>query len=134
VTWVSSPSITSMPPAARVLEHVPGRGHLLGEDEGEAAQRIDRFLDLGERGSMRLGDVLQLGAGVGVPHAVAERDEQFDRGLVMLVLDLADDFLDEVLDGDEAVGARELVDHDGEVRALARMSASTSSAPRACGT
>jgi hypothetical protein len=36
----------------------------------------------------------------------------------MLVLDLADDLLDHVLDGDEAFGAAELVDDDGEVDAL----------------
>ena len=36
----------------------------------------------------------------------------------MLVLDLADDLLDHVLDRDEAFGAAELVDDDGEVDPL----------------
>ena len=35
--------------------------------------------------------------------------------LVMLVLDLADDFLDQILDGDQAVDPAELVDHKGEM-------------------
>ena len=39
-------------------------------------------------------------------------------GLVMLVLDLADDLLDDVLDRHQALGAAELVDDDGEVDAL----------------
>ena len=37
----------------------------------------------------------------------------------MLILDLADDFLDQVLDRDDPVGARIFVDHDGQVRAAA---------------
>ena len=36
----------------------------------------------------------------------------------MLVLDVADDLLDHVLDRDQALGAAELVDDDGEVDAL----------------
>ena len=36
---------------------------------------------------------------------------------VALVLDLADDLLDDVLERDEPARAAELVDHDGEVRA-----------------
>jgi hypothetical protein len=43
---------------------------------------------------------------------------QLRRLLVQLVLDLADDLLDDVLDGDDALGAAELVDDDGQVRAL----------------
>ena len=37
---------------------------------------------------------------------------------VVLVADLADELLDEVLEGDDAVGAAVLVDDHGEVRAL----------------
>ena len=70
------------------------------------------------RGVDRLGDFLQLGAGVGVPDAVLERDQQAGRLLVMLVLDLADDLLDQVLDRDQPLGAAELVDDDGEMDAL----------------
>ena len=36
----------------------------------------------------------------------------------MFVLDLADDFLDQILDRDEPVGARELVDHHRQMHAL----------------
>ena len=36
----------------------------------------------------------------------------------MLVLDLADDLLDHVLDGDQAFGAAEFVDDDGEMDPL----------------
>ena len=39
-------------------------------------------------------------------------------GLVMLVLDLADDLLDHVLDRHQALGAAEFVDDDGEVDPL----------------
>ena len=38
--------------------------------------------------------------------------------VVMLVLDLADDLLDHVLDRDQPLGAAEFVDDDGEVDAL----------------
>ena len=38
--------------------------------------------------------------------------------LVVLVLDLADDLLDDVLDGHQALGAAEFVDDDGEVDAI----------------
>jgi hypothetical protein len=33
----------------------------------------------------------------------------------VLVLDVADDLLDQILDGDDPVGARELVYYDGEM-------------------
>jgi|GEM_PF-5131298 len=60
----------------------------------------------------------ELGASVGVPNAVAERDEQLHRRVVVLVLYLADDLLDEILDRDDSVGAGKFVDHDREVRSL----------------
>ena len=48
----------------------------------------------------------------------------------MLVLDLADDLLDQILDRDEPLGARIFVEHDREMgAAVARISASRSSAP-----
>ena len=96
----------------------PGLRHVAGEHDGEAAERVDILLDRAEARVDRLGDVLELGAGVGVPDAVLERDQHARRLLVMLVLDLADDLLDHVLDRDQPLGAAELVDDDGEVDAL----------------
>ena len=98
-----------------MFQHLAGLGHAAGEHEGEAAQRVDILLDRAEPGVDRLGDVVELGAGVGLPAAVLERDQQALGLLVMLVLDLADDLLDHVLDGEQPLGAAELVDDDGEV-------------------
>ena len=82
----------------------------------------------------RLGDVVELGARVGVPDALVKQGQQAGQLLVMLVLDLADDLLDHVLDGQQALGAAELVDDDGEVDAPARIRASRSSTPIDSGT
>ena len=52
-------------------------------------------------------------------HAVAAVGQALDRvrGPVVLVVDLAHDLLDDVLDGDDADGAAVLVDHDGQLQA-----------------
>ena len=102
-----------------MVQHRADRRHPLGQHERQAAERVDCLLDFGNpRVADRLGDVLELGAGIGVPHALADRHEELDRRLVVLVLDVADDLFDEVLDRDDPVGTRELVDHDREVGAL----------------
>ena len=56
-------------------------------------------------------------ARVGDDAAVGARDDLGPVGVVVLVLDLADDLLDHVLDGDEPVDAAELVDDQRHVDA-----------------
>ena len=70
------------------------------------------------RGSTALGELLELDPRIGFPQPVVEHGQHSGFGFVMLVLDLADDLLDDVLDGDQALGAAELVDDDSEVDAL----------------
>ena len=106
------------PPAARMIEHVARLRNAAGEDEGEAAQRVDILLDQAEPFVDRLGDILQLGAGIGVPDSRGSTSTRRPgRLLVMLVLDVADDLLDDVLDRQNALGAAEFVDDDGEMDA-----------------
>ena len=49
---------------------------------------------------------------------VALRAELFDQGglLVVLILDLADDLLDDVLEGDDPLDPAVLVDHHGQMQ------------------
>ena len=54
------------------------------------------------RGSIVSGDVVEFGTRIGVPRAIVERYQHRDGGVVMLVLDVADDLLDEILDRDRA--------------------------------
>lgn len=87
------------------------RRHGLGQHKGQPAQRIDRFLHLGKARINQLGDIVKLGAGIAIPHAITDGHDQFGGGFIMLVLDLADDFLDQILDGDEPVGAGKFIQH-----------------------
>jgi hypothetical protein len=65
-----------------------------------------------------LGDILDWEAAIGDQLAVADPlDERVFN--VVFVLDLADDFLKDVLDGDEAGGAAVLVGDDGDVDTVA---------------
>src|SRR3546814_7297619 len=64
-----------------------------GERRGQPADRIDIVFGVGEAGVDRSGDVFQLGAGVGFPAAAFDRHDQRGRRLVVLVPDIADDFL-----------------------------------------
>ena len=106
-------------PAALMFEALAGLRHMAGKHEGEPAKGIDIAVDFAQARIDRLGDVLQLGTSIGIPAAALYRHQQRGRRLVMLVLDLADDLLDEVLDGEQSVGATELVDDQRHVRALA---------------
>ena len=117
MTCVSSASITSMHPARGVLDAGPDGWHLLGQHIGQPAQRIDGLVDLGKARVDPFGDIVELGAGIAVPQPLANRHDPFLRRVVVLVLDLADDLLDQVFDGDHPVGARVFVEHDGEVDA-----------------
>ena len=68
-------------------------------------------------------------ARVGDQRAVGPRSTSFGASaIVVLVLDLADDLLDQILDGDEPVDAAELVDHQRHMRcATSRICSSRSS-------
>ena len=63
------------------------------------------------------GDVLELGARVGQERAVGLAHHVGPLVLVVLVLDLADDLLDDVLDRDHPVGAAVFVDHQRQMDA-----------------
>src|SRR6266481_8784951 len=89
--------------AARLVEHQPGdRG---GDIIGQAPTAF--AVEVADRDSA-VDDVAALGPG-------------FDTGNleVMLVLDLADDFLEDVLEGDDATQRAVFVDHEGKMLASA---------------
>ena len=113
-----SASVTSSRQPLGCVQRLAGDRDPAGQDEGEAAERVDILLDRAEPRVDRLGDILKFGAGIGLPAAVLDPDQQAGQFLVMLVLDLADDLLDHVLDGEQPFGAAELVDDDGEMGAL----------------
>ena len=85
------------------------------EQEHQPAQRIDLVRRRDQPRIDRHGQLLQLDSGIGFPHAILEQDEIGDFLLVMLVLDLANDFLDHVLDRHQSLGAAELVDDDRQM-------------------
>jgi hypothetical protein len=60
-------------------------------------------------------ELLDRRAGIGDQAAVRARQHLRALLNIVLVFDLADDFLDDILDGHEAVDAAELVDHQGHV-------------------
>ena len=92
--------------------------HAAGGGGQQAADRVD-VLGVGERREIdaeRLGDVLEARARFDDEGAVAGGGDLRPVGLVVLVLDVADDRLDHVLDRDEAVGAAVFVDHQRHMR------------------
>ena len=91
------------------LENAPG------DEEGESAQRVDLVLGRGQSRIDCFREILKLDPRIGFPDAVVEQQQQAVGGLVMFVLDVADDFLDHILDRDKAFGSAEFVDDDGEV-------------------
>ena len=101
-----------------MLQYLSGLRDSAGEHEGESAESLDILLDGSQPGIDRLGDVFEFGSRIGVPDPTVELDEKARQLLVMLVLDLADDLLDDVFDRQQAFGAAEFVDNDGEVDAL----------------
>ena len=101
-------------PSATTLSPSDGQPAELVDDE--AGHRLVRALGQLEAGAVL--EVLEVEQAVDLDVAVDQRA----RGLlgdVVLVVDVADDLLDQVLEGDDAVGAAVLVDDDGEVVALA---------------
>ena len=100
----------------RALHHLSQRRDAAGERDDQATQRIDVVGDL-IAGQIDAGGSLQLGqrrAGVRREAVLAGRDDW--RLLeIMLVLDIADDDLDQVLDRDEAVGPAIFVDDERDI-------------------
>ena len=80
--------------------------------EDEPAQRVDFFLVAvrTQLDTVPLFERLDRSAGIGDQGAVSALDQARRLGVVVLVLDLADDFLDQILDRDQPVDAAELVD------------------------
>ena len=105
---------------ARGMAHeLAAHGHAPQQRKHEAAERVDVLLLLGLQklepqvllelldGRARRGDEPELRLG----------GDMRGLGDVVLVLDVADDLLDQILDGDEAVGAAVLVDDQRHVDA-----------------
>ena len=93
--------------------------HAIGQMHHQPAHGVDIGLALFRRqdGADLLLELLDRRAAIGGQRAVRARDQLRADGDVVLVLDLADDLLDQILDGDEAVDAAELVDDEGEMLA-----------------
>jgi hypothetical protein len=65
-------------PAAVMRQDGAHGGHLLGQQEGQAAQRVDVFFHLGQTRVDFLAHILQQGAGIGIPQAAFQRHQQGD--------------------------------------------------------
>src|SRR3546814_4852496 len=61
------------PAALRMLEDLARFGNAARNHEGQAAQRVDILLDLRQLFVDLLGDILQFGAGVGLPQRAEAR-------------------------------------------------------------
>ena len=92
-------------------------GEVALELEQEAGQRVGVALDLLEELVVKVELALEVGEhGLGLEEVgVAVELHVGALYLVVLVVDLAHNLLDDVLEGDEAEGASELVDNDGDV-------------------
>src|SRR6185437_6990996 len=105
--------------AVDALDHLARLRHVAGDVEDQAADRIHLVGELA--GVEFLADHLaylgQFGAGAGDVGVGVELADQRRIGRVVLVLDLADHGLQQVLDGDEAVGAAIFIDDDRHVDA-----------------
>src|ERR1700756_3555034 len=91
---------------------------MAGEKEDETAQRVDLVLGRREASVDRLGELLELDARVCLPQAVVEHRQHRSLCVVMLVLDVADDLLDDILDRNQAFGSTELINNDREMNSL----------------
>ena len=100
------------PPAAGVEQYLANLRDVPRQHRGKTAERVDIFVNLGKPRVDRFTDIVQLGARVGVPAAVVAGREQRGGLVVMLVLDLADNFLDQILDRQQSFGTRIFVDDD----------------------
>ncbi len=112
----SSTSISKEPGPATIS---PRTGTRPASVTQQAAERVD-LLGLLAHGEGRidlLRHLLQPGAGVGDVAAVGLPGDQRHLLVVVLVLDVADDLLDEILHRDDAVGAAIFVDDQREMDA-----------------
>ena len=93
--------------------------HPAGQHEDEAAQRVDRLLVAGraQARAVLFLERLDRQARIGDDAAVGPLDQRRRLGDVVLVLDLADDLLDQILDRHQPVDAAELVDDHRDVGA-----------------
>ncbi len=109
ISYSKSPGPFRISPAAR---------NTAGGGRHQSADRVD-LLRVGERGEIeadRFGHLVERRARLDDERAAA-RGVDRDFGLVVLVLDVADDRLDHVLDRDQTVGAAVFVDHQRHMRA-----------------
>ena len=105
--------------AGRVADDLAARRHTIEQGKDQPAQGVHvlpPFLIQKLQAEPAL-QLLDLDPGIGLEHAVANVGDLRRHDLVVLVLDLADDLLDEILDRGQAVGATVLVDHDRHVHA-----------------
>src|SRR5882672_8455094 len=99
--------------ARRMGDGLSARRNMAGQGEYEATQRVDvlfAFLLRQHRPDAAL-ELFDRRTGIGDQAAVRPRQHLRTLFHIVLVFDLADDFLDDVLDGRETVDAAELVDH-----------------------
>src|SRR3546814_4369784 len=87
------------------------------EHRGEPAQCVDILVDIGQPGLDRLADIVELGARIGVPAAIFTGDAQRFGLVIMLILALADDFLDQLLARQQARSE----EHTSELPSLMRI-------------
>ena len=74
------------PPAAGVEQYLADLRHMACEDGGEAAQRVDILVDLGEPRVDRLADIVEFGARIGFPTAAgAGNDQRFGFVVVFML-------------------------------------------------
>ena len=94
----------------------PGR-HPSGQREHQPAERVDIVFALliGQHGTNQLLEVLDRRPGIRNQRSVAAQHQLRVFGHVVLILDLADDLFDQVLDRDQTVDAAEFVDHQRHV-------------------
>src|SRR5262249_30165190 len=90
-----------------------------GQGKYQATERVDILfaLFLRQHGSYAALELLDRGAGIGDQTAVRPRQHLRALFHVVFVFDLADDFLDDVLDRRETIDATEFVYHQGHVDA-----------------
>ena len=93
----------------------PSSGTTLELHEREAGERVVGAV--GQEQAARLGDLAQVEAAV--EHVRAARGHDGELGVVVLVVDGAHQLLEHVLQRHDAGGAAVLVDHHGELQALA---------------
>src|SRR5215471_11451636 len=94
-------------------------GHAPSETGNQPAKRIDFLLICGgaQPHALMLFEQLDRSTRIGDEASIGAFYQARSLGFVVFVLDLPDDFLDEVLDRDQTIDAAKLVDHHRDVRA-----------------